>query len=147
MAAGAGCWVLGTFGLFQMALIAGNDAVREQFGVAGGTGGGVYVAAVLGSLALAGGFVACLIAAGRRGSGTLPTMLLVVAAGLFTIALMLTGMLAQQLTWEVPAAEVVLTIGSSSTTFAQGLLGVVTILLLVGAAGSAVSGLVRRRSG
>lgn len=146
MAAGAGCWVLGTFGLFQMALIAGNDAVREHFGVTGGTGGGVYVAAVLGSVALAGGFVACLIAAGRRGSGTLPTMLLVVAVGLFTIALMLTGMLAQQLTWEVPAAEAVLTTGSS-TTFAQGFLWVVTILLLVGAAVSAVAGLVRRRSG
>lgn len=139
------CWALGGFGLFQMALIAGNEAVESQFGQATGTSGGVYVAAVVGSLALTVAFVVVAVMAGRRSAVSPRTPYLLAAGGLFSLGLMIGAMMLQQ--WSVGLTIADEALVGGATTFAQGLIAVAALLLLGGAAAAGVIGLLRRTRG
>ena len=139
------CWALGGFGLFQMALTAGNEAVEGQFGQASSTSAGVYVAAVVGSLALAVAFVVCAVMAGRRSAVAPRTPYLLAAGGLFALGLMIGAMALQQ--WSIGLTIAAEAAVSGSSTFEQGLIAVAALLLLGGAAATGVIGLLRRTRG
>lgn len=139
------CWVLGGFGLFQMALIAGNEAVEDQFGQSTATSGGVYVAAVVGSLALVVAFAVVAVKAGRRSAVSPRTPYLLAGGGLLTLGIMLAAMSVQQLTMTGTMADAA-NLGGS-TSFPQGLIVVAALLLLGGAAATGLIGLLRRTRG
>lgn len=143
--AAIGCWALGGFGLFQMALTAGKEAVESQFGQATATSGGVYVAAVAGSLALTVAFVVVAVLAGRRSAAAPRTPYLLAAGGLIALGLMIGAMAFQQ--WAVALTIAEEAGVNGATTFAQGLIAVAALLLLGGAAAAGVIGLLRRTRG
>lgn len=139
------CWAVAGFGLFQMALIAGNEAVEAEFGQSSATPGGVYVAGIAGSLALAVAFVLCAVMAGRRSQPGARTPYLLAGGGLGALGLMVGAMAVQQLTLTgtmADAADV-----GASTSFAQGMVAAAAVLLLVGAVAAGLTGLLRRSRG
>lgn len=136
------CWLLSGFALFQMSLIAGNEAIEAQFDADPSTPTGVFVAAVIGGLALAAAFVAAAVTAARRGGGAVRTAYLLAGGGLLALGLMLLAMTVQQWSSGQTIADAAAVTGE--TTFPQGLLGVTAVLLIAGAVASALVGLLRR---